>query len=89
MDSVTATAAATEQTQRKTRRGWESKQHAPLLVSKGDAAAMLSLCVRTIDKLIATKELPARRCGKRVLIPYSALQQFARRDHVTTTADAQ
>ena len=85
MDSVTAAASATAPTQRKRRRGWESKQE-PLLVSKGDAAAMLSLCVRTIDKLIATKELPARRCGKRVLIPFSALQQFARRDHVTTTA---
>ncbi len=76
------TAAATVPTQRKTRRGWESHQQTPLLVSKGDAAAMLSLCVRTIDKLIATKELPARRVGKRILIPFSALQQFARRDHI-------
>jgi excisionase family DNA binding protein len=67
----------TAPTMHKTRRGWQ-----PLLVSKRDAAAMLSLCVRTIDNLIATKELPARRVGKRVLIPFSALQQFARRDHI-------
>ena len=72
-------------TQRKTKRGWESQQ-TPLAVSKRDAAAMLSLCVRTIDNLIATKELPCRRVGKRVLIPYSALLAFCRHDHATTTA---
>ena len=66
---------------RNTRRGWESEQ-TPLLVSKRDAAALLSLCVRTVDNLIATKKLPARRVGRRVLIPYTALVQFARRDHV-------
>jgi excisionase family DNA binding protein len=63
----------------------QSTGQAPLLVSKRDAAAMLSLCVRTVDKLIATKQLSARKVGKRVLIPYSALVQFARRDHITTT----
>jgi excisionase family DNA binding protein len=68
-------------TMHKTRRGWQLQQQTPLLVSKRDAAAMLSLCVRTIDNLLATKQLPARRVGKRVLIPFSALQQFARRDH--------
>jgi excisionase family DNA binding protein len=73
---------------RNTRFGWESEQ-TPLLVSKRDAAALLSLCVRTVDNLIATKELPARRVGRRVLIPYSALVQFARRDHVGTPEVAQ
>jgi excisionase family DNA binding protein len=53
----------------------------PLLVSKRDAAALLSLCLRSIDNLIMRKELPCRRIGKRVLIPYSALVAFARRDH--------
>ena len=86
MNSATS---ATAPTPRKTRRGWELGQAQPLLVSKRDAAAMLSLCVRTIDNLIASKELPARRCGKRVLIPFSALQQFAKRDHVTTAAEPQ
>jgi excisionase family DNA binding protein len=52
----------------------------PLLVSKRDAAELLSLCVRTIDNLIATKRLPSRRIGKRVLIPYAALVHFARHD---------
>jgi excisionase family DNA binding protein len=58
----------------------------PLLVSKRDAAALLSLCLRSIDNLIARKELPCRRIGKRVLIPYSALVAFARRDHPTVGA---
>lgn len=53
----------------------------PLLVSKRHAAGLLSLCLRSIDNLIAAKELPCRRIGKRVLVPYSALVAFARRDH--------
>jgi len=73
---------------RNTRHEWESEQ-TPLLVSKRDAAALLSLCVRTVDNLIATKKLPARRIGRRVLIPYAALVQFARRDHVGTPGVAQ
>jgi excisionase family DNA binding protein len=56
----------------------------PLLVSKRDAAALLSLCLRSIDNLIARKELPCRRVGKRVLIPYSGLVAFARRDHLNS-----
>jgi hypothetical protein len=54
----------------------------PLLVSKRHAAGLLSLCLRSIDNLIAAKALPCRRVGKRVLIPYSALVAFARRDHL-------
>jgi Helix-turn-helix domain len=53
----------------------------PLLVSKRDAAALLSLCLRSIDNLIAGKQLPCRRIGKRVLILYAALVAFVRRDH--------
>jgi Helix-turn-helix domain len=56
----------------------------PLLVSKRDAAGLLSLCLRSIDNLIAGKQLPCRRIGKRVLIPYSALVAFARRDHLNS-----
>jgi excisionase family DNA binding protein len=71
---------------RKIKRGRETEQ-TPLLVSKRDAAALLSLCVRTVDNLIATKQLPARRVGRRVLIPYAALVQFARRDHLGPTGE--
>jgi excisionase family DNA binding protein len=61
--------------------------HPPLLISKRDAAALLSLCLRSIDNLIARKQLPCRRIGKRVLIPYTALVAFARRDHLPATVE--
>jgi len=53
----------------------------PLVVNKREAAALLGVCLRTIDNFIARKELPCRRFGKRVLIPYAALMNFAKRDH--------
>jgi excisionase family DNA binding protein len=59
----------------------------PLLISKLEAAAMLGVCVRSIDNYIATKELPCRRLGKRVLIPYKALVAFASRDHLPAAVE--
>jgi excisionase family DNA binding protein len=50
-----------------------------ILLSKRDAA--LSLSVRTIENLIARKELIARRVGRRCLIPAASLEAFAKRDH--------
>lgn len=58
----------------------------PLLVSKREAASLLAVCVRTIDNLISQKQLPCRRIGRRTLIPFAAIQQFAKRDHVTPAA---
>jgi excisionase family DNA binding protein len=66
----------TRPTQQRTRRGWETEQ-TPLLCSKRDAATTLSVCVRTIEHLIAAKQLPCRRIGKRILIPYDDLVNFA------------
>lgn len=54
--------------------------HTPLLLSKKDAALQLSVSLRTVDNLIAAKRLPARKIGRRTLIPRSALEQLARRD---------
>ncbi len=54
-----------------------------LLVSKREAAAMLGLSVRTLENLIALRELPARRIGRRCLIERQVLERFARRDHRT------
>jgi excisionase family DNA binding protein len=54
---------------------------ASLLVSKKDAAQALGVCVRTVENLLSAHALPARRIGRRVLIPRRALEQFARRDH--------
>lgn len=61
----------------------------PINVSKKDAAALLGVCPRTIDNLIAAKELPCRRIGRRVLVPYTALVAFARRDHVNRVSPSE
>lgn len=42
---------------------------------------MLGVSQRTLDRLIAEKELLVRRIGRRVLIPAAALSSFAKRDH--------
>ncbi|MFL6435990.1 MAG: helix-turn-helix domain-containing protein [Terriglobales bacterium] len=55
-----------------------------LLYSKAEAARMLSLSLRTIDYLIATGELTARRVGRRVLLSYNSLTLFTRKDHLET-----
>ena len=56
-----------------------------ILLSRRDAAALLSISLRTLDYLIARKEIAARKIGARVLIPRRALERFARRDHATQT----
>jgi excisionase family DNA binding protein len=57
-----------------------------ILFSKKDAAHALSISLRSLEYLIARKELPTRHIGKRVLVPIAALQQFARRDHTKNPA---
>jgi excisionase family DNA binding protein len=57
------------------------KKELPLLVSRHDAALLLGICLRTLDKFIANKTLPSRRVGRRILIPHSAVLAFARTDH--------
>ncbi len=54
----------------------------PLLVTKHEARFYLGgISVRTIEKLIATKQLQVRRIGRRTLIPYKSLVAFTRSDH--------
>ena len=53
-----------------------------LLHPKKAAAAILGISVRSLDYLIANKELPARRVGGRVLIATAALRKFASMDHL-------
>ncbi len=53
-----------------------------LLLTKREAAHMLSVSLRTIENQIGRKQLVVRRIGRRVLIPVSQIEQFARRDHV-------
>ena len=52
-----------------------------LLVGREEAAQMLSISVRGVDYLIATKRLTTRRIGTRVLIPVEDVRRFARSDH--------
>jgi excisionase family DNA binding protein len=51
--------------------------------SRLEAAQMLGISLRTVDRLIAEKQLPVRRIGKRVLITRDVLTQFVKRDHPT------
>jgi excisionase family DNA binding protein len=55
--------------------------HAKLLVGREEAAVRLSLSVRSVDYLLANKQLKFRRIGGRVLIPLPELERFARMDH--------
>lgn len=57
-----------------------------LAMSKADAARMLGVSLRTVDRLIALKHLPVRRLGRRVLIPQNGLQSLLRADHSTKAA---
>jgi len=64
-----------------------------LLFSKREAAQRLSISVRTLENLLATKELEARRIGRRVLIPAAVLEHFAAgykqtRKHSLATSDS-
>ena len=54
---------------------------AKLLVSREEAAQLLSISVRGIDYLIATRRLPTRRIGGRILIPVTDLRKYVRGDH--------
>ena len=52
-----------------------------LLVSREEAAQLLSISQRGLDYLVASKRLPTRRIGGRVLIPVADLRRYARCDH--------
>ena len=52
-----------------------------LLVSREEAAQLLSISQRGLDYLVSSKRLPTRRIGGRVLIPVADLRKYARCDH--------
>lgn len=56
---------------------------AALALSKLEAARMLGVSIRTVDRLITLKHLSMRRLGRRVLIPRNSLQNLLRSDHPT------
>jgi excisionase family DNA binding protein len=53
---------------------------ARLLYSRKEAAEALSLHVNSVDILISSGRLRARRIGSRVLVPAEELERYARRD---------
>jgi excisionase family DNA binding protein len=48
-----------------------------ILFSKRQAAQVLSISLRTLDKLILLKKLPVHKIGRRVLISRNSIEQFA------------
>jgi|GEM_PF-2011059 len=53
----------------------------PRLFSRKEAAAQLSISVRSLDYLVADKRLKSRRIGRRVLIPAAQLTLYINGDH--------
>jgi excisionase family DNA binding protein len=54
-----------------------------VLYTKREAAHLLSISLRSLDYLIFSQQLPARRIGRRVLLHRDSIEQFARRDHMS------
>jgi excisionase family DNA binding protein len=54
-----------------------------LLFSQKDSARSLGISLRSLQNLIAAKQIPVRRIGRRVLIHRKDLEAFARRDHMS------
>ncbi len=52
-----------------------------LLVSQEEAAQLLSISKRSVEYLVATRQLSTRRIGTRSLIPIEEVRKFARFDH--------
>jgi excisionase family DNA binding protein len=52
-----------------------------LLVSQEEAALILSISKRSVEYLVATRQLSTRRIGTRALIPIEEVRRFARFDH--------
>jgi excisionase family DNA binding protein len=54
-----------------------------LAVDVRTASQMLSVSPRTIQNYISAKVLPARKIGRRTVIPVRALEAFLRSDHTS------
>jgi hypothetical protein len=59
-----------------------------ILYDRKSAAFALSISVRSLDYLIANKQLNTRKLGKKIMIPHAELVRFARADHHSLTADS-
>jgi excisionase family DNA binding protein len=63
-----------------------SPENEKLLVSINDAARMLSVSRRSIEYLIAKKELAVRKIGRRTLVTRASLRSLAARDVASPSA---
>lgn len=52
-----------------------------ILVGRREAARMLSISQRSLDYLVANKQLDVRRIGSRVLLSLNELRRYAQSDH--------
>ena len=57
-----------------------------LFYPRNDAAYQLGVSVRTLDYLVARKELETRRIGKKVLITRRSLVRFSNANHYETVS---
>jgi len=61
-------------------------KNSKLTVCINEAASMLGVSSRTIQNYIRTKQLPARKLGRRTVVPLRALELFAAEDHPSARA---
>jgi excisionase family DNA binding protein len=57
-----------------------------IAVSVPEAARRLALSPRTVATLVARKELPSRKIGRRRVVAVRDLEAFLRRDHALPPA---
>ena len=62
-------------------------QDTKLAVGLREAAAMLSLSLRSIQNYIAARQIPARKVGKRTLILVRDLEKFLGKDQPSPGRD--
>jgi hypothetical protein len=60
----------------------------PLLVSRSQAGQILGVCARTVDLLVARKELETRRIGSRLLIVMASLEQYCNGGRLAVAPDS-
>jgi len=56
-----------------------------VLLSRKESSTLTGLSLRTIAKLLASRELGSICVGRRRLIPLTELKKFAKCDHPTTS----
>jgi hypothetical protein len=60
---------------------------ARLLYDRKETARQLSVSVRSVDYIIAAKQLETRRIGKKVLVTHASLTRYAQGNHYDSPKD--